>query len=69
VPSHRGIALAESGIRFNYTTVLNILFLALAALLVYRFLRTGGPAMLRMMDMPTEPGHHMRANAPNAAAQ
>jgi uncharacterized protein len=35
-------------------TVLNIVFLMLAAVLVLRFLRTGGPAMLRMMNTPEE---------------
>ena len=35
----------------NYTTVLNVIFLAIAALLVWRFRRTGGPEMLAMMDM------------------
>jgi uncharacterized protein len=34
---------------WNYTTVLNIVFLALAAVLAIRFARTGGGAMLRMM--------------------
>ena len=34
---------------WNYTTVLNIVFLALAAVLVWRFFRTGGREMLRMM--------------------
>jgi hypothetical protein len=31
---------------------LNLLFLALAALLVWRFVRTGGLPMLRMMTKP-----------------
>ena len=35
--------------RWNYTTWLNIVFLLLAALLVVRFLRTGGMRMLTMM--------------------
>jgi uncharacterized protein len=47
----------EASIMWNYTTWLNIVFLALAAMLVFRFLRTGGPAMLRMMNRPTETGH------------
>jgi hypothetical protein len=34
--------------------VLNIVFLVVAAVLVVRFLRTGGPAMLRMMNTPEE---------------
>jgi len=36
---------------------LDIAFLALAALLIWRFLRTGGPEMLRMMSGPARPGH------------
>ena len=36
-------------ISWNYTTYLNIAFLLLAAVLVVRFLRTGGLAMLTMM--------------------
>jgi hypothetical protein len=40
------------GPTLNYTTVLNVLFLALAAVLLIRFLRTGGREMLRMMNAP-----------------
>jgi hypothetical protein len=32
--------------------VLNVFFLAIATVLVVRFLRTGGPAMLRAMSAP-----------------
>jgi hypothetical protein len=42
----------EAQISLNYTTVLNVVFLALAAALVLRFMNTGGPAMLRMMSKP-----------------
>ncbi len=52
IPSDRNVAKISEGISFNYTSVLNIVFLLLAALLVWRFLRTGGPAMLRMMSKP-----------------
>lgn len=41
----------------NYTTVLDSLFLLLAAVLVVRFVRTGGREMLEMMDEPMEEGH------------
>jgi hypothetical protein len=34
---------------WNYTTWLDLVFLALAAALVWRFLRTGGLGMLSMM--------------------
>lgn len=50
IPSQRGMMLMETGISWNYTTWLNILFLALAAALVFRFVRTGGIPMLRMMN-------------------
>ena len=50
VPIQRDITVFTEGPSLNYTTVLNIAFLVLAGLLVWRFLRTGGPAMLRMMD-------------------
>ncbi len=50
VPTQRDIAVFTQGPSLNYTTVLNIAFVFLAAVLVWRFVRTGGPAMLRMMD-------------------
>ena len=50
IPQHRNALIVETSISFNYTTVLNILFLALAVFLVVRFLRTGGPKMLAQMD-------------------
>ena len=56
IPSQRAAKVVEASITWNYTTVLNLLFLAVAAALVVRFLRTGGPAMLRMMDAPARPG-------------
>jgi hypothetical protein len=45
----RHARVGDDGVRWNYTTVLNIVFLALAAALVVRFLRTGGRSMLAMM--------------------
>jgi len=35
----------------------DIVFLALAVLLVWRFMRTGGPEMLRMMNSPAHSDH------------
>jgi uncharacterized membrane protein YraQ (UPF0718 family) len=52
VPSERKARVVEASITWNYTTWLNIAFLGLAALLVWRFLKTGGPEMLRMMNEP-----------------
>jgi uncharacterized membrane protein YraQ (UPF0718 family) len=61
IPSDKEVTLLTSGISWNYTSVLNIIFLVLAALLVIRFVTTGGPAMLRMMNMShhdMDHGHH-----------
>jgi uncharacterized membrane protein YraQ (UPF0718 family) len=50
IPQHGTAQIVETSITFNYTTVLNIIFLAIAAFLVGRFLRTGGPKMLAHMS-------------------
>lgn len=51
-PTQRQAQVIEATISWNYTTWLNITLLLLAALLVWRFLRTGGPEMLRIMNRP-----------------
>jgi len=56
VPQERSARVVESSIAWNYTTWLNIAFLALAAWLVWRFLKTGGPEMLRMMNRSGQRG-------------
>jgi len=62
VPTHAQVQISEPSISLNYTTMLNIVFLLLAAVLVWRFFRTGGRMMLRMMGgapkVDTHPGHH-----------
>jgi uncharacterized membrane protein YraQ (UPF0718 family) len=62
IPAERTANVAEAGIQWNYTTVLNIIFLLLAAALLVRFFRSGGVAMLRMMggrpDMAEHHAHH-----------
>jgi uncharacterized membrane protein YraQ (UPF0718 family) len=57
VPSVRNAAVVEASVSLNYTTVLNVVFLVLAAVLVVRFLRTGGREMLSMMDMSADEMH------------
>jgi hypothetical protein len=54
IPGTRNARVVEAQVTLNYTTILNIAFLLLAAVLVVRFLRTGGPAMLKMMAEPME---------------
>jgi uncharacterized membrane protein YraQ (UPF0718 family) len=59
IPSNRNIVAITEGVQWNYTSVLNIIFLVLAAILVIRFIRTGGLPMLRMMSTPEhEMAHH-----------
>jgi uncharacterized membrane protein YraQ (UPF0718 family) len=49
----RDAKVVMASVTWNYTTYLNIVFLVLAALLVWRYFRRGGGwSMLRMMDMP-----------------
>jgi uncharacterized protein len=50
VPHHRSAEIVETSISFNHTTVLNIVFLAIALFLVVRFFKTGGPRMLAHMS-------------------
>ena len=57
IPAQRNARVVEASITSDYTTWLNIAFLILAGLLVWRFLKTGGPAMLRMMNRPAAMGH------------
>jgi uncharacterized membrane protein YraQ (UPF0718 family) len=57
IPSTRTAHISEASVALNYTTILNIIFLALAVLLVGRFVKTGGLPMLRMMDTPTGGAH------------
>ena len=62
IPDHKA-RVVEASITWNHTTFLNIAFLLLSAVLLWRFLRTGGPAMLRMMSRPAaaekeEPAPH-----------
>jgi uncharacterized membrane protein YraQ (UPF0718 family) len=56
IPAHHQLAIMNAAITWNYTSVLDLVFLALSALLLLRFLRTGGPAMLREMgNVPATP--------------
>ena len=50
IPQERKAHVVEATISFNYTTVLNVIFLLVAGFLVIRFLKTGGPKMLAHMD-------------------
>ena len=49
-PHIHNAKVLNPNISWNYTTILNIIFLLFAGGLVWRFLRTGGPMMLKMMN-------------------
>lgn len=57
-PQIRNAKVLEAHISLNYTSVLNVIFLVIAGALVYRFLRTGGPMMLKMMEKPESEHSH-----------
>ncbi len=57
IPTARHAGIARAAFAWDYTSVLNIGFLLLAAVLLWRFLKTGGPAMLRAMEQPADAPH------------
>jgi uncharacterized membrane protein YraQ (UPF0718 family) len=57
LPSGRHAKVVEVSIQWDYTTVLNIIFLLLTVGLVYRFVRTGGMPMLKMMGGSPDSEH------------
>jgi len=62
IPAERTAKVGDIGVHWNYTTVLNIIFLLLAAALLVRFFRSGGAAMLKMMGGgPDEHEQHAHA--------
>jgi len=63
VPAGGKARVVESSIAWDYTTFLNLAFLALAAALVIRFGPTGGPRMLRMMEASPGPASRQPAHA------
>jgi hypothetical protein len=67
IPETRTAKVVEANITWNYTTVLNIIFLTLAAALMIRFVRTGGIPMLRMMGGGPDDAahdHHQHSHDP-----
>jgi uncharacterized protein len=61
--AHGGGMAMESGFRWDHTAWLNLIFLAIAAPLVWRFFRSGGGDMLRHMEKPMEHGDAHEAHA------
>ncbi len=66
VPHGRHAKIEMASVSWNYTTVLNIVFLLVAAMLLWRYFRRGGGwQMLRMMNKPinaTDEHHHQHSD-------
>ncbi len=56
VPTTRDAKVTEMPIRWDYTSVLNIVALVVAAGLIYRFVQSGALPMLKMMGGPPPNG-------------
>jgi len=63
IPKQRNATVMQAAISWNYTTWLNIAFLILAAILIVRFVTSGGLPMVRMMGGSPDAGpeHHHRS--------
>jgi uncharacterized protein len=60
----RNAKVMTAHVSWNYTTYLNVVFLAVGALLLWRYFRRGGGwAMLKMMGEPMGHEHHEHAHA------
>ena len=55
IPATRNAKVLNPSISWDYTTYLNIIFVGVGVVLLWRFFRSGGPMMFKMMDGDTEP--------------
>ena len=62
-PTAHPVMAMEEGFRWDHTAVLNLVFLALAAVLLWRFFRSGGAGMLRQMGAPMDGRGHLREHS------
>ena len=56
VPQSHPVAAMDAGFHWDHTAMLNVVFLAIAVLLLVRFFRSRGAGMLRHMDTPMDNG-------------
>jgi uncharacterized membrane protein YraQ (UPF0718 family) len=63
VPTVRAAHVTDASISWNYTSYLNIVFLLIAGFIIYRFIRSGGTAMLRNMNGRPEAMHESHKHA------
>jgi len=57
VPKVRNATVLEASVSWNYTSILNIIFLVITLVVVTRFFKTGGRDMMKMMSQPSN-AHH-----------
>ena len=57
VPKVRNATVLEASVSWNYTSILNIIFLVITFVVVTRFFKTGGRDMMKMMSQPSN-AHH-----------
>lgn len=57
VPKVRNATVLEASVSWNYTSLLNIIFLVITFVVVTRFFKTGGRDMMKMMSQPAN-AHH-----------
>jgi uncharacterized protein len=62
VPTTRSATVMQAEISWNYTTWLNIIFLVLAAVLIVRFITSGGLPMVRMMGGSPDTGRDQQGH-------
>jgi uncharacterized membrane protein YraQ (UPF0718 family) len=63
IPSVRAAHVTDASTSWNYTSFLNIVFLVVAGVLIYRFIRSGGAPMLKMMNGKPEDTHKKHSHA------
>jgi uncharacterized protein len=63
IPKQRNATVMQASISWNYTTWLNIAFLVVVAILIARFVTTGGLPMVRMMGGSPDDGHDRHDHA------
>jgi uncharacterized protein len=66
LPHGHAVPMSEMAISLNYTSVLNLLFLALGTVMTLRCYRTGGGEMMKMMEMPPSEGGAHCCHEPEA---
>ena len=69
LPTERNAKIELAHLSWNYTTYLNIVFLTIAALLIWRYFRRGGGwAMLKLMNKPLDDEHDQHGHGEHVHA-